>query len=160
MSQQLTTANIGSDFVLRAAFGGVLGAPIFLGGSIVRDIVGLGHVAYGGALELIGLPVFMFYGCIIGILLGSIFWVLVATTGMKLRPIIRVVIGICLVLFVHLVLSKFNSDRSVGLVAPSTTEAVTNILLYVASFGALPALIAAPGAKNLESRHSSKNLPH
>lgn len=136
--------------IWRAAVGGVLGAPIFLGGMIVRDLVVKGQVPYGGGLEILGLPVFLFFGVVTGALIGFVLWVLVATTGISFRAIVRAVIGICLLLLVHFIINGFHAAS--GAATPSSAEAFTNMLLYCGSFGALPAVAAGPGVRKTESQ--------
>ena len=146
------TNKISIDVIWRGAVGGALGAPILLVGLILRDKLVMGHVPYGGALELIGLPAFLLFGAIVGTLIGAIFWVLVAKTGIKLPAIIRAVMGICFVLLVRWFLIALKDDTTGGLVPPSPTEAVTNMMLYVGSFGALPGVMARPRIKKAQAR--------
>ena len=129
--------------IWRGAVGGALGAPILLGGSMLRDQLEKGYVPYGGALEVIGLPLFVFFGAMVGTLIGSIFWLLHLKTGIKLPAVIRAVIGICVVLLVHGILNAIKTEATSGLNPPSRIEALTNMMLYVGSFGALPGLMAS-----------------
>lgn len=67
----------------------MLGAPIFLGGLIVRDLLVKGQVPYGGGLEILGLSVFLFFGVAAGALIGFVLWALVTATGISFRTVVR-----------------------------------------------------------------------
>jgi hypothetical protein len=140
--------------IWRGSIGGALGAPVLMVSMILRDLLVKGHVPYGGALEILGLPPFLLFGVIVGTLIGTIFWVLQAQTGIKLPALIRAIIGMCFVLLVHQIVNTIMNGTDSGLAPPSPIEAFTNMTLYLGSFGALPGVIACCRIKKPQVRDS------
>jgi len=140
--------------IWRGSVGGALGAPIIMVSLILRDLLVKGHVPYGGALEILGLPPFLLFGVIVGTLIGAIFWVWLAKTGIKLPAVIRAIIGMCFVLLVHQIVNTIMNRTDSGVSPPSPIEAVTNMLFYLGSFGAIPGVMARCKIKKPQVRGS------
>jgi hypothetical protein len=150
--------------IWRGALGGALGAPLFLIGLALHDKFRMGYVPYGGGLEIIALPTFLLVGAAFGAVTGGIIWILVAMIGTaRLPAIMRAIIGGSFTLIVLGVLQILRSTANSGLIPPTPMEAVINVLMYIASFGALPGIAARPRTfqdetRTLSQRHRTKPL--
>lgn len=138
--------------IWRGALGGALGAPLFLIGLAVHDKLRLGHVPYGGALELIALPTFLLIGAIFGASIGGIIWVVAAKLRGKIPAIIRAIIGAAFTLLVVAAFQLLRTDNNSGLIPPTIGEVLVNLVMYVACFGALPGIAARPRILEVETR--------
>jgi hypothetical protein len=145
-------SNIG--LIWRGALGGVLGAPIFLAAFVIHEKRTTGYVAYGGALQIQALPMFLLFGASVGAAIGGIILLAVTKLGRtKLPAIIRAMIGVSFMLVVVGILQVIQKDRSY-LVPLTPSETVAYMLMWVISFGALPGIAAWPG----KSKDKTRNL--
>jgi hypothetical protein len=146
----------------RGAFGGALGAPVFLIGLALHEKLRTGHVAYGGALEVIALPTFLLVGAAFGAVIGGIIWASVRMIGTaRLPTIIRAIFGASFILILFGVLQMLRGEANSGLIPPTPMEAMINVLLAIVSFGALPGIAARPRiledeTRPLSQRHRTK----
>jgi hypothetical protein len=130
--------------IWRGAFGGALGAPVFLTGLALNEKFRIGHVLYGGALEVVALPTFLLVGAVFGAVIGGIIWASVRIIGTaRLPTIIRAIFGASITLILFGIFLMLGSGANRG-IPPAPMEAMINVLLFIVSFGALPGIAARP----------------
>src|SRR5690349_18368279 len=78
--------------VYRSVFIGALGGLLFLLGFALSEKLRLGYVPYGGALELVAVPVFLLVGAVYGLVIAIIFLVL-ALKAIYPSRLVRAIIG-------------------------------------------------------------------
>ena len=127
--------------LVRGAVVGALGGPLLLVGVVLSDKLRLGYVPYGGLLEISAVPTFVLVGAVFGSVVAIIFWTL-ARKAIYPSAVVRVVIGSAIPLTFVTVLNFLRSGENSGLNPPTPTEAITNGLLYIVCFGALPGIAA------------------
>ena len=147
--------------IWRGALGGALGAPVFLTGLALHEKFRIGHVLYGGALEVVALPYFLLVGAVFGAVIGGIIWASVRIMGTaRLPTIIRAIFGALFTLILFVVLQMLRGGTNRGMPTPPM-EAMINLLLFIVSFGALPGIAARPRifedeTEPLSQRHRTK----
>jgi len=130
--------------IWRGALGGVLGAPVFLVAFVLYEKRTTGYVAYGGALQVLALPMFLLFGASAGAAIGGLILLVVTKLGRtRLPAIIRAIIGVSVILVIAGVFQVLKKDRSY-LVPLTSSETIAYMLMWVISFGALPGIAAWP----------------
>lgn len=134
----------------RGALGGLLGAPLFLIGLALNDKFRLGHVRYGGLLQIMALPYFLPIGAALGAITGGIIWLFTTKAKVNAPAIVRAAIGAGFILLLFGVVRLIKGEEASGLIPPTTVEALVNGLLFITFFGVLPGLMARP--KKIEAQ--------
>ena len=137
--------------LVRGAVVGALGGPLFLAGVALSDKLRLGYIPYGGMLEIAAVPTFVVLGTAFGSVVAIIFWIL-ARKAIYPSGVLRAIIGATIPLTLVTVPNLLRSGENTGLKPPTPTEAITNVLLYIVCFGALPGIAAYAKTKRAEPR--------
>ena len=125
-------------------------------GLVLSDKLRLGYVPYGGALELVAVPVFLLVGAVYGLVVAIIFLVL-ALKAIYPSRVVRAIIGSVIPFVFVTVTNLVRSGENTGVYPPTPTEAVTNVVLYVVCFGALPGIAAYT---KIKVNKSGTGTPH
>jgi len=127
----------------RGILAGVIGGPLCLLGFALVEVVKLGYVSYGGALEIMALPIFLLMGAVYGTVIALMFW-LFALRGIYPSAIARAIVGASIPFLFVTILNWARSGENTGVYPPTPMEAIGNAIVYVTSFGVLPGIAAAP----------------
>jgi hypothetical protein len=128
----------------RGALSGVVGDLLYLIGNIFNELLRLGYLPYGGALQVGAIPSVAVAGVICGVILGFIVWLLVEKLGFELTKPIRATIGVLFIVFILTASYLVWGDPYVGFNTPPLINQFLNTTLGVMLFGALPAVVARP----------------
>lgn len=138
----------------RGLIGGLVGGPLFLLGIALVEKARVGHVPYGGALEILAIPVALVLGAMYGLAVGFALWML-ARRDIFPRAIVRAIIGASVPFVVIATVNLIRSNQPTGLYPPTLIEAFANGLVYVTCFGALPGILAG-APKQINERESER----
>ncbi|HEY5885179.1 MAG TPA: hypothetical protein VIT88_10855 [Pyrinomonadaceae bacterium] len=133
-----------SRLMVQGALSGLIGGLLYLVGDIFNQLLRLGYVPYGGALQVMAIPVTIVAGVFCGGVIGFVIWLLTAKFGFELPLAVRATIGILFIVFILTMSYLFWGDPYVGYNTPPLINQFLGTTLGVMLFGALPGIIARP----------------
>jgi len=139
--------------ILRGALGGALGGFILL---LISFFSSIGHISYPH-LYLLAIPLSLFFGGVIGGIVGTAVWFLRLLSGRQFGLMGRGIIGFATAL-IALVLFAYIRPEEPGLAhepLPWTRHAI-NWLMTGIILGAFPGLIAAPLKREKQEKNQNR----
>lgn len=129
---------------MQGALSGLIGGLLYLVGDIFNELLRLGYVPYGGALQVMAIPFAIVSGAICGVVIGFVIWLLTAKFGFELPLAVRATIGVLFIVFILTMSYLLWGDPYVGYNTPPLINQFLGTTLGVLLFGALPGIIARP----------------
>lgn len=130
--------------MVRGALAGLIGGLLYLIGDIFNELLRLGRVPYGGAMQIMAIPFVAVAGVICGVIVGFTIWVLAEKLGIDLPTPVRATIGVLFIVFILTVSYLVWGDPYVGLNTPPLINQFFGTTLGVMLFGALPGVAVRP----------------
>lgn len=129
--------------LIRAAFGGAIIGFIVLVASTVGQKLFRGYVVWGHAYFILGLPVALGIGALIGGLIGTLIWMVSVISGRTFGIVGRAVIGVVSALFIVTVTNVIYAEEP-GYYHPAYSwwEHAVRWFVYGVVLGLLPGIMA------------------
>lgn len=134
----------------------MIGGLLYLIGDIFNELLRLGYVPYGGALQIMGIPYVAVAGVICGVIVGLIIWSLAEKFGFELPAVIRATIGVLVIVFVSTLFYLVWGDPNIQLNTPPLINQFFGVTLRVLCFGALPGIAASPARPSRNAEEISE----